>query len=65
MTPILEPILAGILVSLINKFILNNNSIWNWCSPQEIVIEQHEDTISSSNTTISDISFEEPHIHVH
>ena len=65
MTPILEPILAGITVSLINKFILNNNIIWNWCSPLDIVIDQHEDTISSSNTTISDMSFDTPHIHIH
>ena len=63
---VIEPILAGIAVSIINKYFLNNNSIlWNWCSTQEtVVVEQHEDTISSSNTTISDISFE-PHVHCH
>ena len=64
MTPIVEPIVAGILVSLINKFILNNNTIWNWCSPQAIVVDQHDD-LASSNTTISDASLEIPHVHIH
>ncbi len=64
MTPILEPILAGITVSLINKFILNNNIIWNWCSPQALVVDQHDD-LASSSTTISDSSLDTPHIHMH
>ena len=66
MVSVIEPIVAGCIVSLINKFILNNNSIlWGyWCSPQAIVVEQHDDTISSSNTTIADIYFE-PHVHCH
>ena len=65
MLPIIEPIFAGIIVSLINKYVLNaNSSIWTMCSPQEIIIE-HEDNISSSNTAISDSSFDAPHVHVH
>ena len=63
MTPILEPIFAGICVSLINKLILNKNTIWNWCSPQAIVIDEHDD-LASSNTTISDVSLDTPHIHI-
>ncbi len=66
MIPIIEPILAGLCVSLINKFVLNNHDtmIWSWCSPQDIVTG-HEDDISSANTTISDMSFDTPHIHMH
>ena len=64
MTPILEPILAGLCVSLFNNFILNNSTyLINWCSPQTVTVE-HEDDVSSSNTTISDISLE-PHVHCH
>ncbi len=64
MTPILEPILEGLCVSLFNKFILNNSTyLINWCSPQTVTVE-HEDDVSSSNTTISDISLE-PHVHCH
>jgi hypothetical protein len=64
MNPIIEPILAGLCVSLFNNFILNNGSfIMNWCSPQTVTVE-HEDTVSSSNTTISDISFD-THVHRH
>ena len=64
MTPILEPIMAGLCVSLFNKFILNNSGYWmQWCSPATVTVA-HEDDISSSNTTISDISLE-PHVHCH
>jgi hypothetical protein len=79
MTPILEPILAGLTVSLINKYIVNNNCLWLWlscsslrdlpglcpCSPPPIEIDGHEDDLSSSNTTVSDISLENPHVHIH
>ncbi len=65
MTPILEPILAGLFVSLINKYIVNNNALWLWCNPPTVDIYQHEDDLASSNTTVSDISLDEPHIHVH
>ena len=65
MTPILEPILAGLTVSLINKYIVNNNCLWLWCSPPTIEIDGHEDDLSSSNTTVSDISLENPHVHIH
>ena len=65
MLAIIEPIAAGICVSLINKLLLNTiNIIWSWCSTPTIVID-HEDNISSSKTTISDISLEAPHVHIH
>ena len=62
---ILEPILAGLTVSLINKFIVNNNCLWLWCSPPIIEIDHHEDGISSSSTTVSDLSLYTPHVHMH
>jgi hypothetical protein len=65
MAPILEPILAGLTVSLINKYIVNNSCLWLWCSPPTINVDHHEDDLSSSNTTVSDISLDNPHIHIH
>ncbi len=62
---ILEPFLAGLTVGLISKWIFNNNALWLWCSPPVISVDQHEDDISSSNTTVSDISLDTPHVHIH
>jgi hypothetical protein len=54
MIEIIEPVICGLLVSLINRYVLNSSScIWSSCNTQQIIIE-HEDT-SSSNTTINDI----------
>ena len=64
MTAIIEPIMAGLVVSLFNKFILNNTAyISNWCS-LSAVTTNHEDTVSDSITTISDISLD-AHVHSH
>ncbi len=64
MTMIIEPIMAGLVVSLFNKFILNNTTyLSNLCS-LSTVATQHEDTVSDSITTISDISLD-THVHVH
>ena len=61
---IIEPIMAGLVVSLFNKFILNNTTyLSNLCS-LSTVTTQHEDTVSDSITTISDISLD-THVHVH
>ena len=65
----LEPVLAGIIVSLINKYILNNlGSIWQSCAVEELVVDEHEmeeeegEAVSSTNTTISDADL---HVHCH
>jgi len=67
--PILEPVFAGILVSLINKYILSGSFV-SWirqsCSVDEVKendgdddeMEQHSSTI----TTISDATV---HVHCH
>ncbi len=67
---ILEPILAGLTVGILNKWILNNNDLWHWCAAScstSTVIHtvHHEDDISSSNTTVSDISLENTHTHIY
>jgi hypothetical protein len=57
MTEIVTGILAGIIVSLINKFIVNGN-FWNHCQ-QPTGEEEDDDGLSSqSSAIISDI-----HIH--
>jgi hypothetical protein len=67
---ILEPVCAGIMVSLINKYILSG-SCGGWlhsqCSVEEVVKEEEDimeegGEISSTNTSISDASV---HVHCH
>ena len=66
---LMEPILAGLTVGIINKWILNNSELWHWCAAHTscsnvttMGIYPHEDDISSSNTTVSDISLDNIHI---
>jgi hypothetical protein len=66
---ILEPVCAGIMVALINKYLLNNlGSLCQSCSAEEILVDEHEeeeeerDSVSSSTTTISDVGV---HVHCH
>jgi len=59
MVSVIEPITAGLVVALINKFVINNNSLWDiWCSSH--VVDDAEDA-SSSTTSINDYV----HAHVH
>ena len=65
---ILEPVFAGIMVSLINKYVLSGScSGWlqNSCTPEQVREDEHEvveddEGESSTNTTISDAD-----VHVH
>ena len=65
---IVEPVFAGILVSLLNKYVLSGQCcVWlqRSCeSPAEIIEEGGEDEmgISSTTTTVSDASV---HVHCH
>ena len=57
MPTVLEPIGAGITVALINKFITNNNCLWQQClncraTPVEPT--DHEDCQSSTSSTATD-----------
>jgi hypothetical protein len=69
--PILEPVCAGIMVSLINKFILNGScGVWilSSCTGEQVradmneVVEETGDEVSSTNTSITDA---EVHVHCH
>jgi hypothetical protein len=66
---IMEPVCAGIMVSLINKYILSGSlGVWiqSYCSVEEIIEEEETieegGEISSTNTSISDASI---HVHCH
>ena len=67
---LLEPVCAGIMVSLINKYILSGSlGVWiqSYCSVEEImeeeeIVEEEGAEISSTNTSISDASI---HVHCH
>ena len=68
--PIIEPILAGMIVSLLNKYILSGQCcawLQRSCEEQQAeVIEEGEEPdemgISSTTTTVSDASV---HVHCH
>ena len=57
MPTIIEPVGAGIIVALINKFIINNHGLWAFCSGsrEDKRHEADECTSSSSTTTIDTI----------
>jgi hypothetical protein len=56
------------MVALINKYLLNNlGGLWQSCSAEEIIVDEHEldeegTSLSSTNTTISDVDI---HVHCH
>ena len=64
---IIEPVFAGVLVSLLNKYVLSGQCC-SWlqssCESQAEVIEEgaEEEGISSTTTTVSDASV---HVHCH
>ena len=67
---IIEPIAAGVIVSLLNKYIVSGQC-WRWtqqsCDPAvEIIEEESEEekvgNISSTTTTVGDASV---HVHCH
>ena len=68
---ILEPVFAGIVVSLINKCVINGScNVWlqQSCSAEEVreheneTVEDEVAQYSSTNTTISDADV---HVHCH
>ena len=67
---IIEPIAAGVIVSLLNKYVLSGQC-WRWTQQScetavEIIEEESEEekvgNISSTTTTVSDASV---HVHCH
>ena len=65
MTPpgITEPVIAGIIVSLLNKFVLNNFNLFNCCKDTfyQIEVETSEDN-APENTSIT---YTHHPVHVH
>ena len=64
---ILEPVFAGIMVSLINKYVLNNLGWCPSCSVEEVVDEHdlEEDERGTWSSTITTISDADIHVHCH
>ena len=55
MTTLLEPIGASIIVALINKFLINNSSLWDSCSNSRSQNQdEHDDDVSSKNSSVVD-----------
>jgi hypothetical protein len=52
---IFEPVGAGLIVSLINRFIVNNHSLWSFCyDVSHIYLNNDNDDVSSNSTTTID-----------
>ena len=64
---ILEPVFAGILVSLINKYVLSGACV-SWirqsCSAEEVK-ENDDDEMEQHSSTITTISDASVHVHCH
>ena len=63
---ILEPVFAGILVSLINKYVLSGNlAAWlrQSCSAEEV--QENDDEGEQDSSTITTISDADVHVHCH
>ena len=70
---IVEPICAGIAVSLINRFIFNNNNLWSSCCSKPHH-EEHENaeqgviattTVDGSEGSGSNPGCQTPYVHTH
>ena len=59
---ILESISAGLIISLINKYIINNN-IFETCIPEQEEEEEEGSEVVSVATGISDSSASTHHVH--
>lgn len=54
MPTILEPIGAGLIVALINKYIINNHHLLDYCKGTNDTTIEHDDAISSSSISTTD-----------
>jgi len=64
MPAILEPIEAGLVIALINKYIINNNRLWEYLCGTNVQQQQtHEDINSCSSSSTTSINDAEIHIH--
>ena len=61
MTPILEPIAAGIAVAIFNKHILNKLDPLGYCYTQCCSNDEEDDCVSSSSTSAASDAFHAHH----
>ena len=54
MPTILAPIGAGIIVALINRYIISNNHLFDYCTGTNETIIEHDDAVSSSSISTTD-----------
>ena len=62
MVALLEPIEAGLIIALINKYIINNHKLWDYMCGTTAVEEANQPHEDASSTTTS-INDAEIHIH--
>ena len=64
MPAIIEPTEAGLIVALINKYIINNHKLWEYvCGTQEVPEANQPQEDASSTTTPTSINDAEVHMH--
>ena len=65
---ILEPVFAGIIVSLINRYVLSGSGV-SWlrqsCSAEEVRDNDDDDELEQHSSTITTISDADVHVHCH
>ena len=59
MTSLLEPVAAGLLVAIINKYIVNKLDPFGWCY-NHCCEKEEEECLSPSSTSINSDTF---HVH--
>ena len=63
-TAIAEPIVAGLIVALLNRYVISNPGLFSCCS-EPTTINRDVEECSSSSSTSSYIDVEtHPHVHV-
>ncbi len=60
---IAEPIVAGLIVALHNRYVINNPSLFSCCSAPTINKDVEECSSSSSTTSYVDVEVR-PHVHM-
>ena len=59
MTSLLEPVAAGIVVAIFNKYIINKLDPFGWCY-NHCCEKEEEDCVSSSSTSVTN---DDCHVH--
>ena len=62
-TAIAEPIVAGLIVALLNRYVISNPGFFSCCSAPTISRDVDECSSSSSTTSYVDVEVH-PHVHM-